>query len=329
MARSRRPPVKKELLAKSREAALNAVQTFNNPLTTFKSETFIVLMVIAWTYLLHAYYRGQGIEYRYYKQGPKRRKFERTKTGAFKYWELNRCLSVTACPLDKETKQNLLFLIGLRNRVEHHRGIAVDSWFSGRYLACCLNYERYLCQLFGMRYSLGKEVAITLQFRDLVDVPTPETRNPLPSDVARYLQEFDEQLPDEVLSSPHFRRRFQFTPLITNKRAQADQIIQFTSFDPQQDADISQEHQQLLLKEVERPKYLPSEIVALMTNDGYRDFTLYKHTKLWQSLDGKNPAKGFGYELGDRWFWYERWVDVVRQHCESNEVRDHQEQDEA
>ena len=77
-----------ELLRNSREAALTAVQTFNNPLTTFKTETFIVLMNIARTYMLHAYYHQLGIEYRYYAKGPKRRKFDRTKSGAFKYWEI-------------------------------------------------------------------------------------------------------------------------------------------------------------------------------------------------------------------------------------------------
>ena len=69
MIRKRSPQVKKQLLYKSREAALNAVQTFNNPLTTFKTETFIVLMNIAWMYLLHAYYRREGVEYRYYTKG--------------------------------------------------------------------------------------------------------------------------------------------------------------------------------------------------------------------------------------------------------------------
>ena len=44
-----------ELLTKSREAASAAVQIFNSPLITFKSEIFIVLMNIAWTYLLHAH----------------------------------------------------------------------------------------------------------------------------------------------------------------------------------------------------------------------------------------------------------------------------------
>ena len=100
MGKKRRPSVKTELIHKSREAALNAVQSFNNPLTTFKTETFIVLMVIAWTYLLHAYYRQNGVEYRYFSKGPKRRKFDRTKVGAFKHWELERCLNEKICPLD-------------------------------------------------------------------------------------------------------------------------------------------------------------------------------------------------------------------------------------
>jgi hypothetical protein len=72
-----------ELVAKSREAALSAIRVFNDPHVGFKSETFIVLMVIAWTYLLHAYYRGKSVEYRYFRQGAKRRVFERTKHGAF------------------------------------------------------------------------------------------------------------------------------------------------------------------------------------------------------------------------------------------------------
>ena len=69
MTKKRRPRIKTQLLEKSREAALNAVQTYNNPLTTFKSESFIVLMNIAWMYLLHSYYHSEGVEYRYYEKG--------------------------------------------------------------------------------------------------------------------------------------------------------------------------------------------------------------------------------------------------------------------
>ena len=67
-------------------------------------------MVIAWTYFLHAYYRSQGIEYRYFKQGPKRRTFDKTKRGGYKYWELERCLNEKQCPLDHDTINNLSFV---------------------------------------------------------------------------------------------------------------------------------------------------------------------------------------------------------------------------
>lgn len=105
--------VSNELLKKSREAALAAVQVFNNPAITFKSEIFVVMMVISWTYLLHAHFRKQGIEYRYFKVTGTRKRFDRTSKGAFKYWELERCLNDRASPVDKATANNLRFLIGL------------------------------------------------------------------------------------------------------------------------------------------------------------------------------------------------------------------------
>ena len=67
-----------ELIKKSQEAALSAISIFNNPNITFKSETFIVLMIISWTYLLHAYYKKNNIDYRYYTfvGKAKRKKFD-------------------------------------------------------------------------------------------------------------------------------------------------------------------------------------------------------------------------------------------------------------
>ena len=54
--------LKNALLLKAKEAALAAVQIFNSPTITFKSEIFIVLMQIAWTYLLHAYFKEKVIQ---------------------------------------------------------------------------------------------------------------------------------------------------------------------------------------------------------------------------------------------------------------------------
>jgi hypothetical protein len=45
--------VKRQLIEKAKEAALCAIKVFNDPLIRFKSESYVVLMMIAWTYLLH------------------------------------------------------------------------------------------------------------------------------------------------------------------------------------------------------------------------------------------------------------------------------------
>ena len=190
-------PIRLRLLAEAKHAALNAIQTFNNPLATFKTETFIVLMVIAWRSLLHAYYRSHGVEYRYFDPGPRRRRFRRTKAGAYKHWELERCLNDSLCPLDGPTKRNLRFLIGLRNEIEHHQSAGVDEAFTGRYLACCLNFERVITSLFGDRHSVAPHISYALQLRNLASPSSAdEDANLLPRNVESYVSEFDaETLP--------------------------------------------------------------------------------------------------------------------------------------
>src|SRR3990172_7040631 len=108
--------IRRTLLAKSREAALTAVQTYNNPLVRFKSETYIVLMSISWTFLLHAYFRREKVDYRHLNTDrSSKRKYARMPGGGYKWWELAACLRAARCPLDTGTVNNLSFLIGLRN----------------------------------------------------------------------------------------------------------------------------------------------------------------------------------------------------------------------
>jgi len=84
-----------ELLIKAREAMIAAVHVFNSASLTFRAELFIVTSIIAWTYLLHAWYRREGIDYRYYEAGM----VKLTKQGAERYWELGKCLRHEKCPI--------------------------------------------------------------------------------------------------------------------------------------------------------------------------------------------------------------------------------------
>lgn len=320
MAGTRGPSKINQLVNESRDAALNAVQTYNNPLATFKSETFIVLMTIAWTYLLHAYLRRKEVEYRYYRLVNGRRRFDRTKSGAYKHWELERCLNDGACPLDSATKQNLRFLIGLRHEIEHHQSAGADKRFATYYLACILNYEEYLRRLFGERYSIGKFAEFALQFGDLnPSTVKPTADEPLPFNIAKYVSDFNSTASESVVGSPQFRRRFLFVPITVNHKGQADHVIEFVRADSELAKSLNDAyHQQVVLKETEKPKYLPGRIVELMKSEGYTLFGMFDHTKLWQSLDAKNPGKGLGVQVAHTWFWYDNWVELVRKHCADN-----------
>ena len=73
-----------------------------------------------------------------------------------------------------------------------------------------------------------------------------------------------------------------------------------------------------VLKEIEKPKYLPSQVVQKMKEEGFPNFSIHYHTQLWKSLDAQNESKGFGCFVVDKWHWYERWVEEVRNHCIEN-----------
>ena len=73
-----------------------------------------------------------------------------------------------------------------------------------------------------------------------------------------------------------------------------------------------------LIKETERPKLRPKTIVDTMKKEGFTKFNMHHHTLLWQDKDAKNLAKGLGTNVEGTWFWYEPWLEQVREHCKAN-----------
>lgn len=311
--------IKQELLSKSREAALAAVQIFNNPSIAFKSETFIVLMIIAWTYLLHAYYRSIHIEYRYCSLGAGgRRRFDRTKGGAYKYWECEQCLDDNHSPLDPATRENLRFLIALRHEIEHRMTTRIDDLMSARFQAACLNYNEYVRRLFGEEYGIEKHLAFSLQFSALGEeqVDLLKDHKELPPYITRFIEDFDSRLDDTVFQDQHFAYRVLFVPKTANRKGQADRVIEFVSADSTVATQANTQY--VVTKETERPKCLPSHILELMHSKGFVHFSMHDHILLWKSRDAKNPALGYGVTVGGTWYWYDKWLTVVEEYCCEN-----------
>lgn len=317
--RRRIPSIRAELISKSREAALAAVQIFNNPNITFKAEAYVILMIVSWTYLLHAYYRTQKIDYRYFAQRGKKRIFDKTKKGAYKHWELERCLNDQQSPIDKDTSNNLRFMIGLRHEIEHQMTTRIDDLLSARFQACCLNYNRYIVKLFGKDNSIDKHLSFSLQFssisrgqKDMLD-EHPE----LPSNIHSYIQEFDNTLTDEEYGSERYAYRILFVPKTANRKGQADKVIEFVKADSDLARQLNTEY--AVIKETERPKFLPKQIVKMMNRSGFPKFNMHHHTQLWKQEDARNPSKGYGCLVASKyWHYYKSWVDFVEKHCNEN-----------
>lgn len=320
MAKKRRSigSIRAELVSKSREAALNAIRVFNDPQVTFKSESFVVLMIIAWTYLLHAYYRGKRVEYRYFTQRSKRRVFDRTKHSAYKYWELERCLNDERSPIDRNTANNLRFLIGLRHEIEHQMTRSLDSYLSGRYQACALNYNDYIKKLFGKRCAIDQQLTYSIQFIELTDeqVAGPKPEVSIPERLRAYVAEFDGGLTHDEYNSPRYSYRLLFKRKLVNRPGQADRVVEF--IDPKSELAKTIDKEYWVKKEVEKPKFRAKDVVAAVLATGFQRFRVApEHVAMWKSEDAKNPGKGYGTEVQGTWYWYQSWIDRCLALCQA------------
>lgn len=312
--------IKLELLQKSREAMLCAVQVYNNPAITFKAETFSVLAIISWTYLCHAYLREKRIEYHYFKQVGRKRMFDKTKHGALKAWELERCLNDDTCPFDAATKANLRFLIGLRHEIEHQMTTKIDDAVSAKFQACSINYENEITKLFGEKYSIANQLSMSIQFTSLSDpqIEMLEDLKDMPTNIASFINTFDKSLEEEIYKSTTYSYRVFYAPKMANKPGQADKVVTFIKEGSEEAKKINADH--VLIKEREKKKLLPSEIVQMMKDKGFAKINMHHFVQCWKSKNARKDNT-YGVLVAKTWYWYETFIPVVEQYCIDNALR--------
>ena len=297
-----------ELLIKARESMIAAVHIFNSAGLTFRSELFIVTAIISWTYLLHAWFKREGIDYRY--TGKK------TKEGADLYWELGHCLRQGKCPAKGAVVRNLEFLLEIRHEIEHRSTNRIDDALGAKLQATCINFNDLLKTEFGPQFGLEKRLPIALQFvsfgadqRSIL-----KKASSLPNHVASCIDGFEEKLDLKELEDPAYRLKIAFVPIAAKRPGAADAAIEFVAAG----SVTADEVGKIIFKEVNRPRFPPPEVVKKAQHAGYPKFTLHNHSKLWKALDAKgNGNEGYGCE-GDykgSWVWFDKWVEKVLEHC--------------
>lgn len=300
-----------ELLIKAREAMIAAVHLFNAAGLTFRAELFIVTANIAWTYLLHAWFKREGIDYRYPE--------DKTKGGADRYWDLKKCLAHAKCPATGGALKNLEFLVEVRDEIVHRSTGRIDDALGAKLQSCCINFNDILKAEFGAQHGLEKRLPLALQFvsfsRDQRDLL--KKTSDLPDHVATVIDAFEHGLTEEEVKDPAYRLKVGFVPLAAKKPGAADTAVEILP----RGSDEAVEVERIIFKEVARVRYTRAQVLDKVHEAGFPKFGPHQHTQLMRRLDAKNPGKGYGTlgEYKNTWFWYDRWIERVLEECEDKE----------
>ena len=186
-----------ERLIRAREAMLLAVQVFNSPTLRFKTEVYAVLANIAWTYLLHEHYERNGVDI---VQDDGRSLL------------LSQMIVRGDCPLSQGMCDNLNSLKLIRDAVEHTLFRRSDARFLSIFQACCLNFDKALCDLFGEEKTLKNDLSFSLQFakmdfEQLAQVQSYE----VPASIQALDKQIDDDLGEDRVSDIEYRFRVVYT----------------------------------------------------------------------------------------------------------------------
>ena len=159
------PKVVSSHLEKAKESTVAAVDCYNRCGTKFRSGSYIVLMCIAWTSLLHAVFFKRKVN-PFYRESEGSKRFKKI-DGDYKAWELATCIDKYYPGQTNPVTENLRFLLSLRNKIEHRSMPALDNDIFGESQACLFNFEEVLFNEFGTKHCLSECLSLAIQFSRL------------------------------------------------------------------------------------------------------------------------------------------------------------------
>jgi hypothetical protein len=262
-----------ERLIRAREAMILAVQVFNSPAMRFKTEVFTMLANVAWTYLMHEHYERVCVKI----VGRDGRSLL-----------LSQIVDRHDCPLSKGMKDNLRSLKILRDDVEHKLLGRGDSKWLGLFQACCLNFDKAMCELFGERLTLSHELAFALQFAKVnFEQVTTLNRYEIPGEIEAVDARLREGMSDAQIADLEYQFRVVYTLDAVTKTRAHFQFVQPHSAEGKDIRNVLVQHK---LADHLYP-HRPGDVVKKIAHRTGRDFTQYNHTQAWRKFEAR-PRKG-------------------------------------
>lgn len=236
----------KSILHGSEDSALLAVEVYNKPRTSFRTQAFISLMIIAWTRLFHAYFH-KNIGNKYYYKKPKTNRYEIV-DGEKRTWNLSTCISKYG-ELSAPVKANLNLFIKLRNKIEHRHieKKELDILLFGECQSLLMNYENLVIDLFGQEYALHENLVYALQFSSMrTTEQETANRHALSVDlkeIQNFVMTYRESLQENTYNSQSYSVKLIQIPKISNTNRN-DVAIEFVRWD-ELNADYKKAYSQL------------------------------------------------------------------------------------
>lgn len=288
----------KTILEASIDSALLAVEVYNKPRSSFRSESYITLMVIAWTRLFQAYFNKTIGDKYYYKENGRYKLVD----GDKKTWELGTC--ITKVKLAEPVKKNLEFFIKLRNKIEHRHieKREVDVLIFGECQSLLFNYETQLIAWFGKQYAINEALVYSLQFSHLRTKQQISANKAALSkdlmDIVNYIDTYRSSLTDTVFNSQEYSIKLIQIPKISNTK-KTDAAIEFVKWDELNEADKAAYEQICALIKDKKVKIeaanvgrlKPGEVVTkVKENYPQADLTISLHTCLCKLFQIRPPS---------------------------------------
>jgi hypothetical protein len=262
-----------ERLIRAREAMILAVQIFNSVSLRFKTEVFTVLANIAWTYLLHEWFKTNGVEI----VGQDGRSLL-----------LSQMIERHDCPLSSGIKANLRAIKELRDDVEHKVLGKADLKWLPLFQAACLNFDKMLCAWFGDRVSLANDLAFALQFGRMNLEQVSELNK---FEIPPHIDALDARLVEGMTEEERNDLEFQFRVIYTLDAASKSRAhFEFVRPDSAEGKEVRNVLVQHKLADELFP-HKPGAVCSLVSRATGQNFTLHNHTQAWTKLKVR-PATG-------------------------------------
>jgi hypothetical protein len=261
------------------------------------------LITIAWTAYFHALFFSQDVKPWYRTKGSGKGRGVRYQRvdGEPKHWELAECMRQHFGPNYPPERQNLEFLLGLRNKIEHRHLPQLDPQLYGECQAALLNLEAALTGQFGASNALAEQLAVALQFTKVIPDERRRAARALATNEAKgvtdYIERFRGKLPSTTLNSMSYSFSVYLVPKVANRASSADAAVEFLRVDEASAEELERlEKLNVLIRERQVPianlgLYRPGQVVAKVRQDGAVRFNMGDHTKAWRCF-GVRPAAG-------------------------------------